>query len=187
MTTKLRTKHDQLEKKHGELEIELSNIREKIITTRRELGGAVLNDGDGSSAKITRMETALSKLEDREQGLTLALGAGRVELEDYRDQMTRADFKQDQAEMSRIGKRLNDAALAYIKRNYQDRDDLSELVELHKRARLLSVKHDKLSTVNITKSGQVIGAINRTIVPLSRSIEIFALDLVEKAGERRRF
>ena len=188
MTTKTRTKNNQLKKKSGELEKELSGVQEKINATRRELGEAVLANGDGTSAKIAGLETALSKLQDREQGLQAALEVGQGAIEESRDQATRADFKQDQAEVKRIDKRLNEAALVYIKRNYQDRDETNELIELYNRATILTRKHgDTLTTIDFHKAAQVIGAVRRTVVPVSRSIEVFAPDLVKAAGEQRRF
>ena len=94
----------------------------------------------------------------------------------------------DLAEVKRIDKRLNAAALAYIRDFYSMRDQASGLLELYHRARLLSKKHDdQFNTIGITKSGDVIGAVLSLVVPVSRSIEFFAPDLVEKAGEKRRF
>jgi len=185
---KTRTKRDQLVGKREKIEKELTGVQEKINAARRELGEAVLGDGDGTSAKITVLETALSKLEDRERGLKAALEVGQVEIDESQDQADQESYQADLAECKRIDKHLNAAAMAYIRDFYKKRDDLIELVDLHNRAKMLSRKHnDEFDTIGITKSGQVIGSVHRTVVPLSRSIEIFAADLVKDAGEKRRF
>ena len=188
MTTKLKTKHDQLNKKRGELETELTDIQEKINAKKRELGAAVLANGSGSGVKITGLEKELQRLQDREEGLQAAVEAGQDEIEKSRDQVNQEDFKTDQAEFKRISKRINEAALGYIRDFYKTRDDLGELAELYQRGRAISKKHEgKLPTLDFTKSGQIIGVVRSTVVPISRSIEFFAADLVKDAGEKRRF
>lgn len=175
-------KKTDLDKNLDRVRGELEKVRADIADAQARMGAQVLNGKDAST-----MVDELARLQARETVLLAAIEAGDQAQADQDKDIAAAKRQAAQDEFNRLVKEVESAALNWIKRSYEYRDELGEVAEKYYRARAIYREYPDLATLSLVPSGGIIDRYLAIITEASRMIEIAAPGMIEKAGCRRRF